>query len=60
MTTNLQAYQDYLVKEKNYSPLTVQAYLADILSFQEYITAHQEQLSLEDDHQLLIHAVLVR
>ena len=48
MTTNLQAYQDYLVKEKNYSPLTVQAYLADILSFQEYITAHQEQLSLED------------
>jgi len=48
MTTNLQAYQDYLVKEKNYSPLTVQAYLADILSFQEYITAHQEQLSLEE------------
>lgn len=48
MTTNLQAYQDYLVKEKNYSPLTVQAYLADILSFQEYITTHQEQLSLEE------------
>ena len=48
MATNLQTYQDYLVKEKNYSPLTVQAYLADILSFQEYITAHQEQLSLEE------------
>ena len=48
MTTNLQAYQDYLVKEKNYSPLTVQAYLADILSFQEDITTHQEQLSLEE------------
>ena len=48
MTTNLQAYQDYLVKEKNYSPLTVQAYLADILSFQEYITTHQEQLNLEE------------
>ena len=26
----------------------MQAYLADILSFQEYITAHQEQLSLEE------------
>ena len=37
MSTNLQAYQDYLVKEKNYSPLTVRAYLDDIKSFQEYL-----------------------
>uniref|UniRef100_UPI0040485225 site-specific integrase n=1 Tax=Flavobacterium sp. TaxID=239 RepID=UPI0040485225 len=37
MSTNLQAYQDYLVKEKNYSPLTVRAYLDDIQSFQEYL-----------------------
>jgi integrase/recombinase XerC len=37
MSTNLQAYQDYLVKEKNYSPLTVRAYLDDIHSFQEYL-----------------------
>jgi integrase/recombinase XerC len=37
MSTNLQAYRDYLVKEKNYSPLTVRAYLDDIQSFQEYL-----------------------
>lgn len=48
MTTNLQAYQDYLVKEKNYSPLTVQAYLADITSFQFYLTVGADTLALED------------
>ncbi|MFD2910087.1 tyrosine-type recombinase/integrase [Flavobacterium ardleyense] len=48
MATNLQAYQDYLVKEKNYSPLTVQAYLADIFSFQDYLISDQEGLKLEE------------
>ena len=48
MTTNLQAYQDYLVKEKNYSPLTVQAYLADIGSFEIYLTENNEGLEMED------------
>jgi integrase/recombinase XerC len=48
MTTNLHAYQDYLVKEKNYSPLTVQAYLADITSFQFYLTVGADTLALED------------
>jgi integrase/recombinase XerC len=37
MDSTLHAYQDYLVKEKNYSLLTVQAYVADILSFQNYL-----------------------
>jgi len=37
MDSTLHAYQDYLVKEKNYSLLTVQAYVADILSFQHYL-----------------------
>jgi integrase/recombinase XerC len=46
MTTNLQAYQDYLVKEKNYSPLTVRAYLDDINSFQDYL--NQQSISLEE------------
>ncbi len=40
MATNLQAYEDYLVKEKNYSPLTVRAYLDDINSFQDYLNQH--------------------
>ena len=48
MTTNLQAYQDYLDKEKNYSPLTVQAYLADIRSFQTYLIAVKEAIPLEE------------
>ena len=46
MSTNLQAYQDYLVKEKNYSPLTVRAYLDDIKSFQEYLL--DQSVSLEE------------
>ena len=46
MSTNLQAYQDYLVKEKNYSPLTVRAYLDDILSFQDYLK--ENSMSLEE------------
>jgi len=46
MASNLQAYQDYLVKEKNYSPLTVRAYLDDILSFQDYLK--QQSISLEE------------
>ncbi|MFY7988555.1 MAG: tyrosine-type recombinase/integrase, partial [Flavobacterium sp.] len=46
MTSNLQAYQDYLIKEKNYSPLTVRAYLDDILSFENYLK--QQSVSLEE------------
>ncbi len=46
MTSNLQAYQDYLVKEKNYSPLTVRAYLDDVLSFENYLK--QQSVSLEE------------
>lgn len=46
MATNLQAYQNYLVKEKNYSPLTVRAYLDDILSFQNYL--NQQSITLEE------------
>lgn len=48
MATNLQAYQDYLVKEKNYSLLTVQAYVADILSFQQYLQDHHGAVALDE------------
>lgn len=46
MASNLKAYQDYLVKEKNYSPLTVRAYLDDINSFRDYL--NQQSISLEE------------
>ncbi|NHN25361.1 tyrosine-type recombinase/integrase [Flavobacterium jejuense] len=48
MSTNLQAYQDYLVKEKNYSLLTVNAYLRDVMSFQEFLIVSCDEVSLEE------------
>lgn len=47
MTTNLQAYQDYILKEKNYSLLTLRAYIDDINSFEEFLNKDHENLSLE-------------
>ncbi|WP_338410726.1 tyrosine-type recombinase/integrase [uncultured Flavobacterium sp.] len=48
MTTNLQAYYDYLQKEKNYSLLTLRAYLDDVKSFQTYLTQDHDELLLEE------------
>jgi integrase/recombinase XerC len=48
MDTTLQAYQDYLVKEKNYSQLTVHAYVADILSFQNYLHLEHGAIAMEE------------
>lgn len=48
MDSTLHAYQDYLVKEKNYSLLTVQAYVADILSFQQYLLDHHVAVVLDE------------
>ena len=48
MPTNLQAYQDYLQKEKNYSPLTLRAYLDDVIAFQKYLEVHHQNISLNE------------
>lgn len=48
MDTTLQAYQDYLVKEKNYSQLTVHAYVGDILSFQHYLHLEHGAVAMEE------------
>lgn len=48
MDSTLHAYQDYLVKEKNYSLLTVQAYVADILSFQQYLQDYHGAVALDE------------
>lgn len=48
MDSTLCAYQDYLVKEKNYSLLTVQAYVADILFFQQYLLDHHGAVALDE------------
>ncbi len=36
MITIIAAFRDYLLKEKKYSPHTVNAYLNDVLSFQSF------------------------
>jgi integrase/recombinase XerC len=48
MATNIQYFQDYLVKEKNYSPLTVHAYVSDVQSFQCYLNDFHENSNLEE------------
>lgn len=48
MNSTIQAYQEYLVKEKNYSLLTVQAYVSDIMSFQDYLNNNHEATSVEN------------
>jgi integrase/recombinase XerC len=48
MVINLQAYQDYLQKEKNYSQLTLRAYLDDIKSFQNYLSEEFDNIPLEE------------
>ena len=48
MISTIQAYQEYLVKEKNYYLLTVQAYVSDILSFQGYLNTNHEATEVEN------------
>lgn len=47
MVKNLQAYKDYLQKEKNYSLLTLRAYIDDVKSFQNYLFNNHDKLCLE-------------
>ncbi len=42
-----QAYADYLLKEKNYSPLTVKAYLDDVAAFEAFIQSSDNEILLE-------------
>lgn len=48
MIDSKQAYSDYLQKEKNYSPLTLRAYLDDVISFESYIKAADGDIVLEE------------
>ena len=43
MVTNLEAFQDYLHKEKKYSPHTVCAYVKDVVDFQQFNLVNFEQ-----------------
>ena len=48
MNSTILAYKEYLVKEKNYSLLTVQAYVSDIESFQNYLNLNHDAIPLEE------------
>ncbi|MEZ7499197.1 tyrosine-type recombinase/integrase [Flavobacterium sp. Arc3] len=47
MVTTIDAFRDYLQKEKKYSPHTVSAYLNDIISFQTFNTTNFDQEDIE-------------
>ena len=59
MTLNLQHYQDYLVKEKNYASLTVRAYISDILSFYSYLVDFHQNSNLEEVNYVQIRSWIV-
>lgn len=48
MADTKQAYRDYLHKEKNYSLLTLRAYLDDVSSFEKFIQQEDDDAILEE------------
>ncbi len=45
---SLNAFSDYLLLEKNYSKLTLKAYLNDLNSFQRFLDSESEMYSIDD------------
>ena len=48
MVNSKQAYADYLLKEKNYSLLTLRAYTDDVVAFEKFVKERDEEAELED------------
>lgn len=48
MVNSKQAYADYLLKEKNYSLLTLRAYTDDVAAFERFVKDRDEEAELED------------
>jgi integrase/recombinase XerC len=48
MFENEKAFEDYLLKEKNYSLLTVKAYLDDVAGFKQFIQLDEQGALLEE------------
>jgi len=60
MVESKQAYRDYLQKEKNYSPLTLRAYLDDVSAFESFIKEADEEATLEEVNYSQIRGWIVR
>jgi len=56
---NLKAFQDYLQLEKNYSLHTVNAYVNDLIFFQEFLKSNFEDESLEKVNYSMIRSWIV-
>ena len=56
---NLKAFQDYLQLEKNYSLHTVNAYVNDVLFFQEFLNTNFDQENLEEVNYSMIRSWIV-
>jgi integrase/recombinase XerC len=48
MVQSKQAYKEYLISEKNYSPLTLRAYMDDVIAFEQFILQNDEGAILEE------------
>jgi len=48
MVESKKAYTDYLIKEKNYSPLTLRAYIDDVVAFERFIKRDDDCAVLEE------------
>ncbi|WP_445722338.1 tyrosine-type recombinase/integrase [Flavobacterium sp.] len=59
MDENLIAYQDYLIKEKNYSKLTLKAYVSDVESFGVFLFDFHEGVQFVDVGYSLIRSWMV-
>lgn len=59
MATNLEAFADYLQKEKKYSPHTVCAYAKDVSDFQEYSFVNFEKENIDNVEYVQIRSWIV-
>lgn len=59
MINNLQKFQDYLLKEKNYSLHTLQAYSKDVEFFKEFLQQYYDSILLEEVSYTLIRSWIV-
>jgi len=59
MINNTHAFADYLLKEKNYSPLTLRAYLDDVRGFEQFIIKDDAGATLEGVHYTQVRSWIV-